>query len=56
MSLRDMAQELRELGPRGTLFRAGWELKTRARPTAYLPPVTTVPRSVMKQAARIILP
>src|SRR3954470_1447088 len=29
MSLRDIAQELVELGPRGTIFRVGWELKGR---------------------------
>jgi hypothetical protein len=28
-SLRDIAQELYELGPRGSLFRAGWELRDR---------------------------
>ena len=27
ISLRDIAQELYELGPRGSLFRAGWELR-----------------------------
>src|SRR3954471_7285890 len=27
--LRDVAQELYELGPRGSLFRAGWELRDR---------------------------
>lgn len=30
MNLRDAAQELFELGPRGTLFRVGWELQGRA--------------------------
>ena len=30
MNLRDAAQELIELGPRGTVFRIGWELKGRA--------------------------
>lgn len=30
MKLRDVVQELRELGVRGTLFRAGWELRTRS--------------------------
>src|SRR5207244_9756069 len=35
MSLRDAAQELGELGPRGTLFRIGWELKGRTvRPSS----------------------
>ena len=29
MSLRDALQELAELGPRGTLFRVGWELRGR---------------------------
>jgi heparinase II/III-like protein len=29
MSWRDSAQELIELGPRGTLFRVGWELRGR---------------------------
>jgi heparinase II/III-like protein len=29
MRLRDAAQELVELGPRGTIFRVGWELKGR---------------------------
>jgi heparinase II/III-like protein len=29
MNLRDVAQELVELGPRGTAFRIGWELKGR---------------------------
>jgi hypothetical protein len=29
MNLRDAAQELVELGPRGTVFRVGWELKCR---------------------------
>ncbi|MGD0626637.1 MAG: alginate lyase family protein [Thermodesulfobacteriota bacterium] len=29
MRLRDSIQELRELGLQGTLFRAGWEIKTR---------------------------
>ncbi len=28
--LRDIIQELRELGPRGTAFRLGWELRTRS--------------------------
>jgi hypothetical protein len=37
MNLRDAAQELIELGPRGTLFRAGWELKGRTGLTAVTP-------------------
>jgi hypothetical protein len=28
--LRDILQELRELGPRGTAFRVGWEFRTRS--------------------------
>jgi len=29
VSVRDAMQELAELGPRGTLFRVGWELRGR---------------------------
>ncbi len=38
MNLRDTAQELIELGPRGTLFRIGWEAKAR---TGLTPTVRT---------------
>jgi len=31
VSLRDFAQEIYELGPKGTLFRAGWEIRDRTR-------------------------
>ncbi len=38
MRLRDLSQELVELGPRGTLFRASWEVRTRMRAAAGRPP------------------
>jgi hypothetical protein len=34
MRLRDLSQEVVELGPRGALFRASWELRTRVRAAA----------------------
>jgi len=37
MRLRDLSQEVVELGPRGALFRASWELRTRARAAAGRP-------------------
>jgi hypothetical protein len=37
MRLRDLSQEVVELGPRGTLFRASWELRTKARADAGRP-------------------
>ncbi|TAJ98624.1 MAG: alginate lyase family protein [Chloroflexota bacterium] len=37
MHLRDAAQELIELGPRGTLFRIGWEMKARTGLTKVAP-------------------
>ena len=38
MRLRDLSQELFELGPRGTLFRASWEVRARIRAAAGRPP------------------
>src|SRR3984885_7602882 len=38
MRLRDLSQEVVELGPRGALFRASWELRTRVRAAAGRPP------------------
>ena len=48
MSLRDAAQELAELGPRGTLFRIGWELKGRMGLTANVRQATDAERSGLK--------
>ena len=41
MRVRDLSQELVELGPRAALFRASWELRTRVRSAAGRPPRTS---------------
>jgi heparinase II/III-like protein len=46
MNLRDAAQELIELGPRGTVFRIGWELKGRAGLTKTVSTAATVSASL----------
>ena len=49
MNLRDAAQELIELGPRGTAFRIGWELKGRAGLTKTAPATATVPGGLRRR-------
>jgi hypothetical protein len=48
VSLRDAAQELAELGPRGTLFRIGWELKGRTGLTANVRQASAAERSPLE--------
>ena len=51
MRLRDLSQELVELGPRGTLFRASWEVRTRMRAAAGRPPRSWVQDEETRESA-----
>jgi asparagine synthase (glutamine-hydrolysing) len=53
MRLRDLSQEVVELGPRGALFRASWELCTRARAAAGRPPRSPSHPEETKESATV---
>ena len=51
MRLRDLSQEVVELGPRGALFRASWELRMRLRAAADRPPRLLAPDEAKDESA-----